>query len=500
VDPEIILGPPGTGKTTRLLSEVERELASGVAPDRIGYVSFTKRAAREAVERACKKFSLSDRDLPHFRTLHSMCFRCLGLSNSDILEGKKVVEFGRWLGIEMSEMVSMEEGSSFGFKDGDRALFMENLSRVRRIPLRQQYDEAHDSLPWHMVERVGRGLSQYKRDHHLVDYTDMLRMFCESDTYAPSLEVLFVDEAQDLSPLQWDVVWKLALDARRVVIAGDDDQAIYRWAGADVEKFVDMDGDVTVLGQSWRVPSSVQAVSAGILSRLHRRRDKAWSPRVAEGVVTRVPDFWSADLSGPDVLVLVRNAFVARSIMPHLSREGVVYEWRGHPSIRQSTVDAVRLWETLRRGEAVTVDEARQVYSLMSSGTGVRRGFKELKGLPPTDLIGIGDLRERGGLVRDDIWHQALERIPADERSYMIRARRRGESLLSRPRVRVSTIHGSKGGEADHVVILTDMAARTHAEMMTSPDDEARVWYVGVTRARERLTIVEPSSKTNFRI
>jgi superfamily I DNA/RNA helicase len=73
--------------------------------------------------------------------------------------------------------------------------------------------------------------------------------------------------------------------------------------------------------------------------------------------------------------------------------------------------------------------------------------------------------------------------------------RRRGERLRAKPRVRVSTIHGSKGGEADTVILLADMARRTHQEMEADPDPERRCWYVAVTRARERLSLVAASGQ-----
>ena len=75
----IILGPPGTGKTTTLLNLVDEFIQDGVRPKQIGYFSFTKKAATEAATRAADKFGLDiENDLAFFRTLHSYAFNQLG--------------------------------------------------------------------------------------------------------------------------------------------------------------------------------------------------------------------------------------------------------------------------------------------------------------------------------------------------------------------------------------------------------------------------------------
>ena len=238
---EIVLGPPGTGKTTTLLNIVESELARGVPPDRIGYVTFTRRGADEAIGRAAHKFNMGRGQFPYFRTLHSLCFRALGLKSGDVMEREKLMEFADYAGVRITGRWS-EDGSFNGYETGDRCLFMENLARMRGIPLRVQYDLDDDRLSWATVSHVATCLKAFKEAHGLMDYTDMLLRFVQ-DNAAPMLETLLVDEAQDLSNLQWKVVDVLRTHAKRVVVAGDDDQAIYRWRGASFSNIIKFQED-----------------------------------------------------------------------------------------------------------------------------------------------------------------------------------------------------------------------------------------------------------------
>jgi superfamily I DNA/RNA helicase len=91
----IVLGPPGTGKTTTLLNKVDDYLKN-TDPDKVGYFAFTQKAAYEARDRAIKKFNLTEDDLPYFRTLHSLAFRKLGIKKDQVMQQRHYREKTRF--------------------------------------------------------------------------------------------------------------------------------------------------------------------------------------------------------------------------------------------------------------------------------------------------------------------------------------------------------------------------------------------------------------------
>jgi superfamily I DNA/RNA helicase len=130
----------------------------------------------------------------------------------------------------------------------------------------------------------------------------------------------------------------------------------------------------------------------------------------------------------------------------------------------------------------------------MSIDDRVKRGFKKLPTLDDDDLVNLEELTVNHGLLAtiDMVWHEAMDKIPSRERAYITALLRRGEKFNAVPRINLSTIHGSKGGEADNVMLYTDLSPAASKAAETAPDDLHRVFYVGVTRTKQNLYLVHP--------
>ena len=493
----IIIGPPGTGKTSTLLSLVEEKITEGVLPEKIGYFAFTNRAANEAKERAYERFNYENNDLPWFRTLHSLSFQSLGLSRSQVFNDEQRKDFGKLMGLEVSGSSTFEEGSFAFSKKGDQILGLIEVARVRGIPVRQQWSNTDLDLSWYEIERVERGLAEFKRVRNLYDFTDMLSLFL-SEQVAPKLHTIFIDEAQDLSFLQWQVVFSLEQFCENIYIAGDDDQAIFKWAGADVNNFLNLKGNVQVLNQSYRVPQHAHHLASSLIKRVSKRRKKHWNPQPKEGQLLWHADIEHIDMSNGQWLILARNNYLLNRAESQCRLEGFFYRRGTRKGVRDSLLETILNWEKLRKGESILASQVRAIYRLMTSGRGVDKTFRSLKTVLDSKTLFLKDLLSSYGLLTTAIWHEAFDKITDKEKQYLIACLRRGEKLTKTPRIHISTIHGAKGSEADNVVILTDIGQKSWLQMQQDPDDEIRVFYVALTRVKKNLHIVQPSTSRSF--
>lgn len=493
-----VFGPPGTGKTTYLLDRVNELIDEGISPARIGYFAFTRKAAHEARDRAIARFDFLQRsDFGNFRTLHSLAYARLGLNPDKMLKAKLFAEFVAKYNITDASVSVGDEPSEVTVNNP--ILNVYNLARLRCVHPKIQYDRSELKIAWRHFEYIYLSYEEFLKEHNVYDYTNLLEAFATAkDVYYPQLEAVFIDEAQDLSLLQWEIVRRLVNHSNRSWVAGDDDQAIYGFSGADVKQFLKTEGEEVVLGHSYRVPKNVHNVATKVISRIKHRVEKIWSANENLGGVSFHTTFYDIDYSKDGTwLVMGATNYLLGDVNEYLKSIGLLFEHNHVRSIAEATVEAVYAWESLRRGRDINASECRAIYGLLDAKF-IKHGYRKFKG-PEDTLYSIVTLRDIYGLKVEEtltedipVWHDALTKISQEKITYIKAALRRGQSLRGNPRIKLSTIHGAKGGEADNVVLLSDLSNRFMEEYHREPDTITRMLYVAITRTKNRLFIVQP--------
>ena len=480
----IVLGPPGTGKTHTLLNKVQDYLKN-VDPDKIGYFAFTKKAANEAKARAMDKFNYTEDDLPYFRTLHSLAFRKLGINKDQVMQKRHYEDLGRKLNlfIDYNEHDQEETGL---FTTKSDYLRLIHLAQLRNISLEHQLKlgEHNTEVDYDTLVHLKNELARYKKEYDLIDYNDMILKFINSDA-SPKFDVVFIDEAQDLSLMQWNMaktIWNKTQDS---FIAGDDDQAIFRWAGADVDSFITQKGKLLNLTQSRRIPRAVHDFALGIIKRVSNRRYKEWAPRDHEGSLKFHDDIKDINMSSGNWLVLTRTRHMLEDIEDEMRERGWYFENRFKKMPEKEAAEAAAEWESARKGQPLNYKQIERIYSYMSPAH-ADKNF--LKGMAKESFYNLADT----GIKTDAVWYEAFDNLDFRRKSYIRSMRRNGENLNDKPRIKLSTIHSVKGGEEDNVVLLTDLTTNTNRSYLKQPDDETRLFYVGATRTKENLHIIRP--------
>jgi superfamily I DNA/RNA helicase len=456
-----IFGSPGTGKTTTLLNILEEKIAEGYNPLKIGYFSFTRRAIKEARNRIIKKFKLSEDDLDYFRTIHSLCYRTLNVNSGQVFKGERLKEFSELVRVEMSG-VSEENtsGLTIGNKKGDLLLFCDEVARSSEKDLKKVWQELECDHSWEEQLFFSKALANFKREKKLLDFTDMLDLFIEQKN-VPHLDIIFVDEAQDLTAKQWKVIDKLNEHCKFRYIAGDDDQAIYPWAGADVKKFLNIQGEIKVLDKSYRLPRVVHKLACDIANRISFRQFKKWTCKDEEGSITDIISIEDVDMSDGEWLVLARSGYQLNNVESYCKRMGWFYE-KGYQEFRTN------------------------------------KYFKKLDNVEKDEKFTLNYLRDNLGLLAKGDWQEVIFGLDPEDILMFESLVNSGDIFKNKARIRLSTIHTMKGGESENVVVISDISFKTWKKLMEEPDDEHRVFYVAVSRTSKNLFILQPQTKYSY--
>lgn len=499
-----IVGPPGTGKTYYMLEQIE-QACDRFIPKEIGCVSHTVAAVSEARNRVVKKLNVSYKDIPNIKTVHSHCFHLLGVKNENVMETAKNIR-------EFNEQYPAFQISGGGDKTDDQKEYEGNNNTFNQMQIMRSRLIPKDKWPAE-CQQFHSVWSEYMENEGKIDFNGMLEE-CLRRELSPNIKVLMVDEAQDLPAIQTALIKQWGEQCETVMWLGDGNQAIFRFAGADPDLFINLKADKVIpLEQSYRLSPEVLRKSMEIIQQANIKEMVDFRPtsEYGQGQVMKVRH---PDLSLPGShMILCRCKFQLKKYISALRKANIPYhnpyrlEDKTWNPLELDGAESVKIYLDMHKGKKLNSIEIKQMAKNCIVKSTMKRGTKKnINKLPVTDqkqyelfeLIPMGfniDFLNKQDKIRDYF------RINSESADMIFNlAENNPKMLTEKPRICVGTFHAVKGGEADNVWIDTGITTKIRKAIYNDTDawdSEVRCAYVGVTRARQTVGIMPTQGQRN---
>jgi DNA helicase II / ATP-dependent DNA helicase PcrA len=309
----LIVAGAGTGKTRTLVARLARLITSGVAPDRLMLVTFSRRAADEMIRRVGPLVGADLARRVHAGTFHSIAHRLLrqhgerfGLGGGfSVLDQGDMADLMHLARQSISVQTAEERRRRFPRKDTLVSVYSRVVNSgeplrdvlVRSFPWVQEHETA--------IAAIFDAYTQRKREQSLLDFDDLLLYWRAAaldpivgPVLAGAYDHILVDELQDTNRLQADIVAGLRTGGRAVTVVGDDAQAIYAFRAATVHNMLDFPGrfpDTTVitLERNYRSTQPILDLANAVLADANAGYEKhLWTTALDGGrpVLATCPD------------------------------------------------------------------------------------------------------------------------------------------------------------------------------------------------------------------
>ena len=535
----IINAGPGTGKTLTLTHKIAREIHNGITPDQVLALTFTNKAAREMMERVNTLLpGVSEKGIS-ISTFHGFCLKVLREEGDkiDIPPDFSICSEGD------SRLIIDDAANEMRAARQAVSRFKKSVSDLKLLFAvgKEPGEEFTDVLP--LFERYRQSL----KNLNMLDFNDLeaetLRLFSGhpdiSAKYAEKYRRIFVDEYQDTNRIQSLILRHLIKDGTNLICAiGDPDQAIYGFRGADIDNFYKFTQDFPgareiSLSINYRSTDNILEAAAGIVKKENplegtsgkgdfiRISECATPASEAEMVVEQIErmlggtSYFSLD-SGrvashedgdentgfEDIAVLFRTNSQGDAFEEALSRAGIPFVRSGERSLTgQYPVDVIMRYLQTRffPDNRFYADKYRELlvkYNIeaditreeFSTGTGITQLIDDIIAGHNFDLSTDDSVR-----VVTRLKEAAAERTSGAASITDLLSLERGidNTVLKGDRVALMSIHAAKGLEWPVVFITGCEDKIIPLKIFGDSDDleEKRLFYVGITRARNRLIL-----------
>ena len=346
----IYVASAGTGKTTTLM-DLLTDCLEKTNPKKICFTTFTKAGAQEAIDRALVKnpnYVLSD--FEGFSTLHALCYR--RVPRKQMLNNEDYKLLSELTGYSITGNTAYDSSGMMYYNNtGDRILYYNSLGRNLKISSQEVLNlQIGAKMTADQLDDFNKFYIEYKQQKNKYDFTDQLEQYLAQDI-PPDFDYVFIDEAQDLSPLQWDVVDFISQRATKIFIAGDDKQSIFKFAGGDPKSLINRPGDRIVLDTSYRLPSTILKYAEKIASRIEEKQDYSVESKNKNGHVEHVHSLGEIDMSEGTWFLLCRNKSLLPIFEHELMRKRQLFVSSSPNSLfNEEQIKFILLWEQIRRG------------------------------------------------------------------------------------------------------------------------------------------------------
>ena len=541
----LVVAPPGSGKTTVMLRRLQHIIEEGVSPKKIVVLTFSKASAVEMEERFQGKGSIR----PFFGTIHGLCYRILRVKRGAIsmIYGKD--EFLIRSRLQKELKLDPDDVETL-LRDISKYKVKTYLKETDLV-LTHKDDLFEKAFDIYETERKKRGLLDFD-DLQI----EVLRQFEDEaflTAFRNAHSHILIDEFQDLDPIQLKIIQKISKE-QRLFCVGDEDQCIYAFRGSDPTGMIDFEkmfqGKKLYLKYNYRSTENIVNYAGEVIqlnalrnkkellaSRKEKRKITKIFPENQELMLLDIANEIRKDAFGSYAILYRTNregmrvkeflrkekiafhsrdnynffkGFIARDILDYLraayqdDREAFLrivnkpYRYQAKADMRR-----IGLGEDI---EKILLDPAKNNYSLIKNReflrdlSGIRRMTTERVVEYIEKVLGYEEyLRtyaERTGRDEEELFEELdeMKEVAAyyDNPLDLLTASTK-EAEVTEAKVSLSTVHGVKGLEFDKVFVINAVEGyMPHGASLENLEEERRIFYVAITRAKEELHIYSP--------